>query len=102
MQTAVRANAGPGLDHTQGTNVGCCINKGGRINHRSRVDARPRRQGVMGAPQLGQSGKVMVGVRGDDASTTGLGGWRQFRRNHHAGCLGAGQLGLVFGVAEEA
>jgi mono/diheme cytochrome c family protein len=33
---------------------------------------------------------------------TGLGGWRQFRRNHHAGRLGAGQLGLVFGVAEEA
>jgi hypothetical protein len=55
----------------------------------------------MGPPQLGQSGKVMVGVRGHDASTTRPGQRRQVRRHHHASRLGTAQLGLVFGVAKE-
>ena len=101
MQSGVCANAGASLDHTQRSNVGCWINKGGRINHRSRVDARPLRQRVMGAPQLGQSGKVMVGVGCNDTSATALGGRCQSWRHNHTGCSGAEQLGLVFGMTEK-
>jgi hypothetical protein len=53
-------------------------------------------------PELSDTGKIEVGLRGDDTGTARLGLRAVRHANNHASSLTAGQLALILGVAKKA
>ena len=74
------ADARTALDHAQGADAGRRVNDGIGVDDRAGMDGRTLGGAKLGLPQLGQAGKVKIGVVGDDAGAA-----RHGRRTHGRG-----------------
>ena len=72
------------------------------VDHRARMDVRPRRPLASTLPELGHAGKVEVGIVGHDAGTAGRGLDLHLGADDDAAGARVGQLLTVFGIAEKA